>query len=461
MQSELYPSPHFEGVEKRIEINFCVAADDNKSTGGIIPVAGGLRCLSRAALDVCMTAAECEIVSVRSNEKFDAYVLSESSLFVFADKIVLKTCGTTKLLSAVDPILERAASIERLKLVPSSVRFTRSTYLFPEEQPEHHVSFTDECEFLEGRFGHLGSNSSYVMGSNFDDAQWHVYVAGDFVEETKSEASLSVECCMTSLHREHSQHFFRENSQEEGLTAVPFVSSEKTTHDSGIQSIFESFSIDDYVFEPCGYSMNGLNEEYSGEYSTIHITPEDGFSYASVEHSNVDLNANSAFSVSNFVEKCANVFQPGKMTFAVTCHGGRETTNAFFSSLTSTNKDLFCVGETYSRPSMCFQQLPKDQGFVAYLTFVKTCDEEVPGRDKGLNIGSVVVSESVNVGKKVAYDPRSETPMCILDAAMSSGDSSETDDSLRDSSTDEFVSYDPHDELAGQLLQRQQRSSFV
>ena len=75
--------------------------------------------------------------------------------------------------------------------------------------------------------------------------------------------------------------------------------------------------------------------------------------------------------------------------------------------------------------------------------------------------GSVVVSETVNVGKKVAYDPRSETPMCILDAAMSSGDSSETDDSLRDSSTDEFVSYDQHDELAGQLLQRQQRSSFV
>ncbi|CAL6362584.1 unnamed protein product [Bathycoccus prasinos] len=104
LTSELYPSPHFEGVEKRIEINFRVAADDNKSTGGIIPVAGGLRCLSRAALDVCMTAAECEIVSVRSNEKFDAYVLSESSLFVFADKIVLKTCGTTKLLSAVDPI---------------------------------------------------------------------------------------------------------------------------------------------------------------------------------------------------------------------------------------------------------------------------------------------------------------------------------------------------------------------
>ena len=31
--------------------------------------------------------------------------------------------------------------------------------------------------------------------------------------------------------------------------------------------------IDDYVFEPCGYSMNGVEQ---GTFSTIHITPEDG-----------------------------------------------------------------------------------------------------------------------------------------------------------------------------------------
>lgn len=31
--------------------------------------------------------------------------------------------------------------------------------------------------------------------------------------------------------------------------------------------------IDDYVFEPCGYSMNGVE---CGTFSTIHITPEDG-----------------------------------------------------------------------------------------------------------------------------------------------------------------------------------------
>lgn len=46
--------------------------------------------------------------------------------------------------------------------------------------------------------------------------------------------------------------------------------------------------IDDYVFEPCGYSMNG---QQGGVFSTIHITPEDGFSYASFELCGYDPDA--------------------------------------------------------------------------------------------------------------------------------------------------------------------------
>lgn len=48
----------------------------------------------------------------------------------------------------------------------------------------------------------------------------------------------------------------------------------------GIQDLLPNSYIDDYVFEPCGYSMNGTEGK---AFSTIHVTPEDGFSYASFE----------------------------------------------------------------------------------------------------------------------------------------------------------------------------------
>ncbi len=40
-----------------------------------------------------------------------------------------------------------------------------------------------------------------------------------------------------------------------------FVSAEQTTKDSGILHIKPKAIIDDYVFEPCGYSMNGIDGE--------------------------------------------------------------------------------------------------------------------------------------------------------------------------------------------------------
>ena len=49
----------------------------------------------------------------------------------------------------------------------------------------------------------------------------------------------------------------------------------------GLRSLFPSSLIDDYLFEPCGYSMNGLDA--SGGFYTIHVTPEKEGSYASFE----------------------------------------------------------------------------------------------------------------------------------------------------------------------------------
>ena len=59
-----------------------------------------------------------------------------------------------------------------------------------------------------------------------------------------------------------------------------FVSAAATTLTSGIRALLPGAAIDDYVFEPCGYSMNGVD---GTAFTTIHVTPEEGFSYASVE----------------------------------------------------------------------------------------------------------------------------------------------------------------------------------
>jgi hypothetical protein len=78
----------FEGPEKTMEVVF--RAD--------VGAPEGLRSLSRNQLDELCTKARCSIMSSISNSYMDAYVLSESSLFVYRHRLVMKTCGTTTLL---------------------------------------------------------------------------------------------------------------------------------------------------------------------------------------------------------------------------------------------------------------------------------------------------------------------------------------------------------------------------
>ena len=331
-----------------------------------------------------MTAAECLIVSKRESPAFDAYVLSESSLFVYPNKVVLKTCGTTKLLSAVPKLLAEAAAIG---MAPRRCKYTRSTFLFPDEQ-DRRGDFDAETAFLEEYFGTLGPDggNAFVLGSKTRGVQWHVYLADDgaSLEEPAGgatnegsecsthddvampatappraapavEPTVSLEVCMTHLNVEHSKHFIRDDTT--------FVSSRQTTVDSGIAEMFPTMEIDDYAFEPCGYSMNGLS---GSEYSTIHITPEDGFSYCSVEHSNIPV---SVADPDAYVRKCVATFKPGKFSFAV-------STDATLSEASEIRRIPSLPG--YRRVQASHQEVDANGGAVSFYTFVRLPEPAAP-----------------------------------------------------------------------------------
>jgi S-adenosylmethionine decarboxylase len=290
------PSPiGFEGFEKRLEITF------SEPPFFTDPQGLGLRALTRPQIDSILDAARCTIVSHLSNSELDSYVLSESSLFIYPSKLVIKTCGTTKLLLSIPPILGLA---ESLSLAVVSVKYSRGSFIFPNAQPAPHRSFIEEVTALNEFFGHMNPKAFVIGDSTVPNRNWHIYSAAT---EGKRTDPIALEMCMTGLDSNKASVFFKKS---EGYVAG------EMTKMSGISEIIPSHVICDFEFDPCGYSMNGID---GSAYSTVHVTPEDGFSYASYETLGFDPEATGFEPLVKRVLKC---FGPAEFSVAITCFGG-------------------------------------------------------------------------------------------------------------------------------------------
>ncbi|KAJ1404940.1 S-adenosylmethionine decarboxylase [Sesbania bispinosa] len=313
------------------------------------PEGKGLSSLTKSQLDEILAPAECTIVSSLSNEKVESYVLSESSLFVYPYKIIIKTCGTTKLLLSIPPILKLS---EVLSLKVRSVRYTRGSFTFPGAQPFPHRNFSEEVAVLDSYFGKLGSGSmAYVIGSADNAHNWHVYSAA---AESASlfDPVYTLEMCMTGLDREKASVFYKEQ----------FGSATLMTENSGIRKILPESQICDFDFEPCGYSMNSVE---GAAVSTIHVTPEDGFSYASFETCGYNL---ELVNLKQLVERVLTCFQPDEFLIAVHVDA---VSNSFVQNCLLDVKG-------YCRKERCYQVLGIG-GSVVYHKFTKTSDCGSPG----------------------------------------------------------------------------------
>lgn len=270
-------STGFEGPEKRLEIDF-------KHNPNAI---NGLRDIPQATWQEMLDYAKCTIISHTQNEYFDAFVLSESSLFVYPTKIMVKTCGTTTLLSVIPKLLEIANACE---LSVEFVMFSRKNYLFPNKQLGIHNRWDDEVTYLNTIF----DGNAYVVGPTSSD-HWYLYLA-DYSETTRVVTpEKTLEIMMHKLDPVVASQFYR---KEETGDKDKFP---------GVAELIEGCETDEFNFSPCGYSMNGL---FNQAYSTIHVTPEAICSYASFE-TNLSLP-----SYNKLIAHVLDLFKPG--TFTIT-----------------------------------------------------------------------------------------------------------------------------------------------
>lgn len=252
------PKDYFEGAEKKLEIEFIV--DTSKPDG--------LRKVRRELWEAMLAECACTILSTISNEHYDAYLLSESSMFVSSFKLVIKTCGTTVLLNAL-PFVLKAAAEAGIEL--EWLAYSREKFKYPAVQKDMHKTFQTEVDHLDEfcQSNGLATGSAFLLGP-LNEEHWVVYLVDIVTVDGTQRFDRTVDIKMFDLDADVQRIFYH----KDGMTA------REMTRQSGISGLLPGSTIDDFLFEPCGYSMNGLAAD---AFWTIHITPEAEFSYASFE----------------------------------------------------------------------------------------------------------------------------------------------------------------------------------
>jgi S-adenosylmethionine decarboxylase len=193
--------------------------------------------------------------------------------------------------------------------------------MFPERQLGPHKDWRAEIEYLDAIFK---TGAAYTVGKVNGD-HWLLYMTSPCrppemppAPPPPTEIDYTIEILMTHLDPGASQHFF--NSYERDA--------QKLSSALGITDLFPPHltTLDAYSFNPCGYSSNALLKwpapDGGGEgYYTIHVTPEEGWSYASFE-CNVPLPANSPDSenipdLKTLVRRVVSIFKPSKLSLTL------------------------------------------------------------------------------------------------------------------------------------------------
>lgn len=150
----------------------------------------------------------------------------------------------------------------------------------------------------------------------------------------------TLEILMTHLAPEARAPFFQPEAVD-GVEQSGHFLGQKISSELGIDTLFPAHEtqLDSFGFDPCGYSANAVvgsgsphnptasltrGEDGGGGYFTIHVTPEEGWSYASFE-CNVPLPSSSASSATKggrptlpgLIKNVVSIFQPSRLSITL------------------------------------------------------------------------------------------------------------------------------------------------
>lgn len=267
----------FEGPEKKLEIILCQPDS-------------GLRSNADQRWDAVVRASGAEIVSRLSTNKMDAYLLSESSLFVWDDRVLMITCGKTTLVKAVPELIHTIGG-EKIAFF----FYERKNLMYP------HAQSSDFEADVAGLNKHFEGKSYRLGPANHDHV--HIFYAysptnpkGVNPDEEEDE---TLELLMHDL----------DPSVLKAFIPRPGEQSAEIESRTGIDSLYPGMLNDSFVFEPYGYSMNRVSGQY---YATIHVTPEKTGSYASFETNVAETDYTER------IRQITDIFRPGCFTLVFT-----------------------------------------------------------------------------------------------------------------------------------------------
>ncbi len=233
----------FEGIEKKAEL--CIYPD----------TVHFIQDFDDAFWHRIVELCQAKILSKTQNNHSIAYLLSESSLFIWPHRVVIITCGTTQLVKAMIFLIQ-TIGINTIQ----NFFYQRKNEYFSHLQSSN---FFQDVEYIQQYL----SGNSYRMGHL--DAH-HLYLFHYCnTQAPHARTGPTYELLMHHIDSEIAPIFIKNKNNLE-----------KINHYLSLNSRLKSWVLDEFIFSPCGYSMNAIKED---TYMTIHVTPENPSSYISVE----------------------------------------------------------------------------------------------------------------------------------------------------------------------------------